>query len=237
MRVLVVDDDVDIRRIVRHNLELEDMQVTEAADVVGAVQAVANQSFDLAVLDIGLPDGSGLELMLRLRELQPSLPIIMLTGAGSEPERVQGLVSGADDYVVKPFSGRELAARARAVRRRHASPMPEVVDIGHLRIDTTARAVSVRGEGIDLTRREFDLLLHLARHPGVTFTRAELLEAVWASSSQWQSEATVTEHVRRLRHQIELDPAAPVWIVTVRGVGYRFHADDPSPPVVRMLHG
>ncbi|MGK2948438.1 MAG: EAL domain-containing protein [Acidimicrobiales bacterium] len=226
----MTDDDPDIRRVVRHNLEREHLQVAEAVDVQGAVELAQGGHFDLAVLDIALPDGSGLDLMARLRELHPSLLVIMLTAAGSESDRVLGLVSGADDYVVKPFSGRELAARVLAVTRRHAPPEPKVLTVGGLRIDTTARTVALGGEPIDLTRREFDLLLHLARHPGQTFSRPDLLEAVWASSSEWQSEATVTEHVRRLRHRIELDPAAPVSIVTVRGVGYRFEAREPESP-------
>lgn len=236
MRVLVTDDDADIRRVVRHNLERERLQVAEAADVREAVELAQSSHFDLAVLDIALPDGSGLDLMARLREIHPSLPVIMLTAAGSESDRVLGLVSGADDYVVKPFSGRELAARVLAVTRRHAPPEPKVLEVGGLRIDTTARTVTLGGEAIDLTRREFDLLLHLARHPGQTFSRPDLLEAVWASSSEWQSEATVTEHVRRLRHRIELDPASPVSIVTVRGVGYRFEAREPDPPAAPTPH-
>jgi two-component system, OmpR family, phosphate regulon response regulator PhoB len=234
VRVLVVDDEADIRRIVRHSLEREGLEVAEAGDIAAAVTVASGERLDLAVLDLALPDGSGLDLMVRLRELQPTLPVIILTAAGRESDRVLGLVSGADDYVVKPFSGRELAARVLAVRRRHEPPAPKVLEIGPLRIDTTAREVSVGGDDVGLTRREFDLLLYLARHPGKTFSRAELLEAVWSSSSEWQGEATVTEHVRRLRHRLGLDPTAPLSIVTVRGVGYRFDVAGSARRLERM---
>jgi PAS domain S-box-containing protein len=226
MLVLVVDDEPDIRRIVRHSLEREQIQVVEAGAVTDALEVAGRQPVDLAVLDLRLPDGSGLELMARLRERLPDLPVILLTAAGSEGDRVLGLLSGADDYVVKPFSARELAARVQVVARRRSPARAAVIEVASLRIDPASRTATGAGEPLDLTRREFDLLLHLASHPNRTFTRAELLEAVWSSSSAWQSEATVTEHVRRLRHHIELDPAQPLLVTTVRGVGYRFAAHD-----------
>jgi PAS domain S-box-containing protein len=226
MRVLVVDDDDAMRQVVRRSLHRAELDVIEAADGAAALALQREAEPTVAVVDIDLPDTTGLELMAELRRCDPDLPVILLTGAASEEDRVRGLVSGADDFVVKPFSGPELAARVFAVsRRRRVTPTPASDPTG-IRIDASAREVWVGGEPIDLTRREFDLLRHLAQHPGRVFTRPELLEAVWASSADWQSEATVTEHIRRLRTKLELDPRRPSTIVTVRGTGYRY---DPGP--------
>ncbi|MGV3759275.1 MAG: response regulator transcription factor, partial [Actinomycetota bacterium] len=230
MRVLVVDDDDAVRTVVRRSLQRAQLDVIEAADGRSRADRQRELPPTVAVLDVHLPDTTGLELMAELRRSDPDLPVILLTGTATEEDRVRGLVSGADDFVIKPFSGPELAARVRAVARRR--PPPQVGDPSGTRIDAGARAVWVGGEPIDLTRREFDLLHHLAQHPGRAFTRAELLQAVWASSADWQSEATVTEHVRRLRTKLELDPRRPSTLVTVRGTGYRY---DPSPPA-RMTH-
>lgn len=227
MRVLVVDDDAAVRRVVRRTLQRADHEVLEAADGDAAIRAQGARP-DVAILDLGLPDTNGFDLMAELRHRDPELPVIILTGAASEEDRVRGLVSGADDVVLKPFSGPELAARVHAVaRRRQTLADGSAGDPSGIRLDVDARTVWVGGEPIDLTRREFDLLHHLVQHPGRAFTRAELLQAVWASSADWQSEATVTEHVRRLRTKLELDPRRPSTIVTVRGTGYRY---DPGPP-------
>ncbi len=239
MRVLVVDDDEDVRAIVRRSLERECLDVVEASDATEALR-VAATPIDVAVLDIGLPGTTGLELLTQLREHQRDLPVIMLTGAGAEADRVLGLMSGADDYVVKPFSGRELAARVMAAGRRRAPLLTETIDNDGLTIDSAGRRASLHGRPLELTAREFDLLHHLTAHAGRAFSRDELLRAVWASSAAWQTAATVTEHVRRLRTKIEADPAHPVRLVTVRGAGYRLEtptgttpADGPPLPVAR----
>lgn len=222
MRVLVVDDEPDIRLVVRDGLERHGFHVVEAGDADEALRSTLANPADVAVLDLHLPGTSGLELMGQLRQRDPYLRVIILTASGSEADRVLGLVSGADDYMVKPFSANELAARVLAVGRRRGPTRAGVIAAGGLRIDVAARTVTIGGEAVALTPREFDLLYHLAANPGRAFSRAELLQAAWASSSAWQGETTVTEHVRRLRNKIELDPTNPVRIMTVRGSGYRF---------------
>ena len=222
MRVLVVDDDPATRTLVRRVLEREGCDVVEAGDGRAALAAISDPDLALVVLDANLPDTSGFDLLPELRHHAPDLYVLMLTAAGSEDDRVRGLTTGADDYVVKPFSPRELGARVNAVRRRLAASGSTVIDAGELRIDIAARAVTKRGVALDLRRKEFDLLCHLVTHAGRAFSRGELLRAVWGSSAEWQTPATVTEHIRRLRGHIEPDPTRPRHIVTVHGVGYRF---------------
>ena len=230
MLVLVVDDDPEVRGLVRRSLEREAFSVVEAGDAEEAQRVSQQGPFDAAVLDVGLPGTSGLELLHLLRRTDPGLPVILLTGAGAEADRVHGLVSGADDYVVKPFSVRELVARVMAVARRRAAPPAPAVEVGGLRLDVAARRATMHGKPVELTRREFELLLHLASHPGQTFSREHLLRTVWASSAEWQGEATVTEHVRRLRSKIEVDPARPRRITTVRGCGYQLEPEVGADP-------
>jgi DNA-binding response OmpR family regulator len=218
---MVVDDDKVIRDVVRRTLEREGLHVVEAKDGEEALLRSVEAPVDVAVVDIHMPKMSGYELVEQLRVKDPRLHVIMLTAAGTEAERVRGLVGGADDYVVKPFSPRELAARVLAAGRRLESQVPSR-GADRVRIDPVARVVTVEGAPIALTRREFDLINFLAAHPGRTFTRAQLLRAVWESSAEWQSEATVTEHVRRLRTKVERDPLRPEHLVTVKGTGYRF---------------
>ncbi|MCU1499292.1 MAG: hypothetical protein JWM47_3245 [Acidimicrobiales bacterium] len=196
--------------------------MVEAPDGPEALAAVGGSWIDVAVLDLHLPTMSGLDVLTELRRSRPAMHIIVLTGAGSEADRVLGLVSGADDYMVKPFSVRELAARIVAARRRQAAEQPLVIAHGTLRIDIAARDVRVGDRPLDLTRRECGLLVYLASNPGRTVSRDELLRGVWGSSADWQSPATITEHVRRVRTKLEVDPENPVRIVTVRGAGYRF---------------
>lgn len=222
-RILVVDDDPAIRQIVRYGLEGNGCTVSEAHD--GATAVAYTTRFDVVVLDLGLPDMSGLDVLAQLRNQDPDVHVIVLTGAHSEADRVRGLVSGADDYMVKPFSVRELAARVSAIQRRRSALPPRIVEAAGVRVDTLTREAWVGSRPLDLTRREFDLLEHLITNPGRTFSREELLAAVWDSSAEWQSAATITEHVRRLRRKTELDPEQPVRIVTVRGSGYRFDPD------------
>ena len=222
-RVLVVDDDETVRDVVRRYLERDGHEVIVAGDGESALQLVAAQVPDLIVLDLMLPGIDGLEVCRRLRQ-RHSVPIVMLTALGEEEDRVVGLQLGADDYVTKPFSPRELALRVGSVLRRakgvSAGPaMGELAD-GSLRLDTAARRATLNGAPLSLTTREFDLLVFFMVNPGQAFSRPQLLERVWGWDFGDQS--TVTVHVRRLREKIEEDPANPKRIVTVWGVGYRF---------------
>jgi two-component system response regulator ResD len=231
-RILVVDDDATVTEVLTRYLQREGFAVDAAADGDMALARAAAAPPDLVVLDLMLPGIDGLEVCRRLRQRAP-LPIVMLTARGDEGDRIAGLELGADDYVVKPFSPRELTARLKAVLRRSqgrsplsASPpsLDGVVRAGDLNIDPAARQVHVCGREVALTAREFELLAFLARHPRRAFRREELFEQVWGWT--YGDTATVTVHVRRLREKVEVDPAAPVHIVTVWGVGYRF---DPEP--------
>jgi two-component system, OmpR family, phosphate regulon response regulator PhoB len=225
IRVLVAEDDVDLQGFLRDTLEAEGMTVQVASDGAGALLAVGSEPPDIVLLDLDLPDLDGLDVLSAIRK-RGDLPIIVLTGRRLEQDRVIGLERGADDYVVKPFSARELVARIRTVLRRsdHASEaeVSDVLTFDGLVIDRTARDVTVDGRPVELTKREFDLLAFLAAHPRRVFSRQELLSEVWGSSEEWQVPATVTEHIRRVRLKVEPDPAAPRWIHNVRGVGYRF---------------
>jgi DNA-binding response OmpR family regulator len=222
-RVLVVDDDPTVSDVVRRYLERAEFEVTLAADGPAALRAFAARRPDLVVLDLMLPGISGLDVCRRLREQAGTdVPIVMLTALGEESDRVLGLELGADDYITKPFSPRELVLRVQSVLRR-ATPRPpaaEVLTDGDLVVDVARRTARLAGAELALTVREFDLLVFLLRQPGRAFRRAELLEAVWGWTFGDQS--TVTVHVRRLREKIEADPAEPRRIVTVWGVGYRY---------------
>jgi two-component system phosphate regulon response regulator PhoB len=239
VQVLVVDDDAGIREIVRRSIELQPessgYQVIEVSDGAAALDVVASTQIDVVVLDLDLPDLSGLHLIERIHEHDPDIRVLVLTGATRDVDRVAGLMGGADDYVAKPFSITELAARVIALARRRAAPPPTVVTFGDLRIDVAARIVTRNAEEIDLTRREFDLLAHLATRPGHSFTRDELLRGAFTSSAEWQSAATITEHIRRLRLKIETDPANPTHLVTVRGLGYRFEPGESEDGETELL--
>jgi two-component system response regulator ResD len=224
--VLVVDDEPTIAEVVSRYLERAGYQARVAGDGVEALAAAASQRPDLVVLDLMLPGLDGLEVMRRLREQDPDrIAVILLTARGEESDRITGLRLGADDYVVKPFSPAELIARVDAVLRRvdistaHEPPL----ELSDMTIDPAARRVLVRGEEAQLTQREFDVLLFLARHPGQVFSRNQLMDAVWQYSF-YTDTSTVTVHIRRLRAKIEADPAQPHHIETVWGVGYRFQA-------------
>jgi two-component system phosphate regulon response regulator PhoB len=222
--ILVVDDDDAIRTMLSRALSAEGFDVTLAADGDAARAALAHQSPDLVVLDLTLPSEDGLDILAGLRETS-DVPVILLTGRGAEHDRILGLKLGADDYLVKPFSPGELAARIVSVlrrTRRSATAAPNVLDFGTLRIELQTREVEVHGTRVDFTAKEFDLLAFLAQSPRQVFAREQLLRNVWDSSSDWQDSATVTEHVRRVRRKIEDNPDEPRWITTVRGVGYRF---------------
>jgi DNA-binding response OmpR family regulator len=224
-RVLVVDDDPTVSDVVRRYLERAGYAVTQAADGPTALHQFSREQPDLVVLDLMLPGIDGLEVCRRLQQLGSGVPVIMLTALGEEADRVLGLQLGADDYVAKPFSPRELVLRVQSVLRRTSAPSAPaaaaqtLVD-GDLVVDTGRRLARLAGAELALTVREFDLLAFLMRHPARAFRRAELLEAVWGWDFGDQS--TVTVHVRRLREKVETDPAQPRRIVTVWGVGYRY---------------
>jgi DNA-binding response OmpR family regulator len=223
-RILVVDDDPTVSDVVRRYLERADYEVSLAGDGPSALAAAAGHRPDLVVLDLMLPGIDGLEVCRRLRATDPDVPIVMLTALGDEGDRVVGLSLGADDYVTKPFSPRELVLRVQSVLRRATRPeppaAPETLRDGGLVVDVARRTAQLDGMDLGLTVREFDLLVFFMRHPGRAFRRGELLEAVWGWTFGDQS--TVTVHVRRLREKVEADPAAPSRIVTVWGVGYRY---------------
>jgi len=221
--ILVVDDDPTVSDVVRRYLERAGYQVRLAADGHGALASFARDRPDLVVLDLMLPGIDGLEVCRRLRTGADGVPIVMLTALGEESDRVLGLQLGADDYVTKPFSPRELVLRVQSVLRRSvARPAPAVESLADdgLELDVARRIARLDGAELSLTVREFDLLAFLMRNPGRAFRRGELLEAVWGWTFGDQS--TVTVHVRRLREKIERDPAAPRRILTVWGVGYRY---------------
>jgi DNA-binding response OmpR family regulator len=224
--ILIVDDEPTIVEVVGLYLQREGFRVVTAADGGAALSIVEQQRPDLVVLDLMLPGLSGLEITRRLRA-GTALPIIMLTARGEEADRVVGLELGADDYVTKPFSARELVARVKAVLRRtspEAAPAApaasSVLAIGGLRLDTAARSVTLDGQPINLTVREFDLLQFLMHHPGQVFTREQLLDNVWGYTFA-SDMGTVTVHIHRLREKIEADPANPVLLQTIWGVGYK----------------
>ncbi|MGA9277063.1 response regulator transcription factor [Ilumatobacter sp.] len=223
-RVLVVDDEPTVREVVAGYLRRDGHQVAEAADGNRALELLEAEPPDLVVLDMMLPGVNGLDILRRVRATS-QIPVIMLTARAEESDRVAGLELGADDYVVKPFSPRELAARVNGVLRRvgnKESASPQKIEFDGLSIDPLAREVRLGDEVIELTPKEFDVLAFLAASPRQVFSRAQVLEQVWQSSPDWQDPATVTVHVRRIRNKIEADPEKPRWISTVWGVGYRF---------------
>lgn len=223
-RVLVVEDTDPVRALIVLALTRDGCTVVEASGAATAHARLAESLPDVVVLDLGLPDGSGLDL---LRELVGGgTPVVVLTGRGDEVDRVVGLELGAEEYIVKPFFPKELAARVRRAAGRRTTAQPGRIERGGLVIDRDSREVLLQGTPVAVTDREFDLLVHLAASPRRVFSRDDLLRDVWRSSPEWQSPKTVTEHVRRLRHKLEEDPSRPRLIVTIGTAGYRF---DPPP--------
>jgi DNA-binding response OmpR family regulator len=222
-RILVVEDEQMVAEVVGRYLRRDGHDVRTVHDGAAALDAFEQIGPDLIVLDVMLPGIDGLEVCRRVRE-QAQTPVIMLTARGEEVDKLVGLGLGADDYVTKPFSPRELAARVLAVLRRAVARPPgagDVLRFGDLRINPAARTVEDRRGPVQLTAREFDLLLHLARHPGQVFTREQLLVSVWDYEFGGES-STVTVHMRRLRAKVEADPSRPRHLKTVWGVGYKF---------------
>lgn len=225
-RVLVVEDDATVAEVVRTYLERAGLLIEHAADGVTALRLASRTPPDLVVLDLMLPGLSGLEVCQRLRRSRPDVPVIMLTALGEESDRLLGLETGADDYLVKPFSPRELVLRVQSVLRRTTGLATggryaeRRLVSGDLELDLAARTAQRQGRAVPLTTREFDLLAHLMAHPQQAFTRERLMHEVWG----WEfgDTSTVTVHVRRLREKVEPDPASPQRLVTVWGVGYRW---------------
>ncbi len=231
-RVLIVDDDPTVAEVVMSYFERAGMQVASASDGLAAITAATSWRPDLVLLDLMLPGIDGLEVCRRLRAAQPDLPVIMLTARGAEEDRVIGLEVGADDYVTKPFSPRELVLRAQSVLRRaqgrsagdRHDHLPDLLRDGDIEIDTVGHRTTKRGQELSLTTREFDLLAFVMANPGRAFSRDDLMRDVW----EWEygDKSTVTVHVRRLREKIEDDPSQPTRLVTVWGVGYRWDPVD-----------
>ena len=230
--VLVVDDDDNVREVLRRYLTRAGHRVIEAPDGASGLNAVRRERPDLVILDLMMPGMDGLDVCTAIRRTS-DVPVIMLTALGSESDRVVGLEHGADDYVVKPFSPREVTLRvgrilARSATITAAAAGPDLIVDGDLEINLGSRSVSRTGRPLTLTTREFDLLAFLVRHPDQAFSRTELMRQVW----QWEfgDESTVTVHARRLREKIEDDPATPTRVQTVWGHGYRYHALEPLHP-------
>ena len=229
-RILVVEDDEDIAKLVLLHLQDIDADVEHLSRGDQALERVLQESWDLLLLDLRLPGMSGLDVCRELRTRGNRVPLLMLTAKSGELDRVLGLELGADDYLTKPFSPLELVARVRALLRRaalSASPAPITepsLECGPFRICTASHSLTIHGKPVELTSREFDLMLHFARQPGRVFRRNELLDEVWGYGHDGY-EHTVNSHINRLRRKIEFDPGHPRHVVTVWGVGYRFQVE------------
>lgn len=221
--MLIVDDEPMVREVVAAYLSRDGFDVTEVGDGGSAIEHLDREPIDLIVLDVMLPETDGFSVLSAVRD-RADIPVILLTARGDEADRVLGLELGADDYVVKPFSPRELAARVRAVVKRSATtpPVGSRLEFDRISIDPATREVRVAGRFVELTPKEFDLLVFLAASPRQVFSRSQILEHVWGSNSDWQDPSTVTVHIRRLRQKVEDSAQSPKRIVTVWGVGYRF---------------
>jgi DNA-binding response OmpR family regulator len=231
-RILLVDDEQSIQTLLSYPLRKEGYDVVQATDGRQALERFEEQPFDLVVLDLMLPRVDGLEVCRRLRS-RSSVPIIMLTAKSEEIDKVVGLELGADDYITKPFSLREFSSRIKAALRRaemsrpeQATPGEAPLEIRDLRIDFAKRTVRIRGQDVQLTYVEFELLSALARAPGRVFTRDMLLARVWGDSA-YRDQRTIDVHIRHLREKVERDAKDPEYLFTVRGVGYRFRDTDP----------
>jgi DNA-binding response OmpR family regulator len=227
-RILLVDDEQPVQKLLSYPLEKDGYEVVPARDGQEALSEFDRQSFDLVVLDIMLPKVDGLEVCRQLRA-KSSVPIIMLTAKAEEIDKVLGLELGADDYITKPFSMREFRSRVRAALRRadmgaQADGDEEPLERGDLRIEFAKRTVTLRGEPVQLTYVEFEILAVLAAHPGRVYTRDMLLDRIWGDSA-FRDQRTIDVHIRHLREKLERDPKVPEYLLTVRGVGYRFKDD------------
>lgn len=226
-KILVVEDEPDIRKLVQYNLAQERFKVLEAEDGEQALKLLQREKPNLVILDLMLPGLSGMELckLLRQRSETAGLPILMLTAKTGEADRVVGLEMGADDYLAKPFSPREMVARVRAIlRRAESQPAVEEAQVykkGPLKIDFSTYEVTARGQPVKLTLKEFELLRFLVQNPNRVLSRDQLLDRVWGGET-FVTPRTVDVHIRRLRKAIETNDSQPLWILTLRGVGYKF---------------
>ncbi|MBN9429977.1 MAG: response regulator transcription factor [Burkholderiales bacterium] len=227
-KILVIEDQRDIAELIAMHLRDLGHRVDCTHEGTGGYEAARSGRYDLIVLDVMLPGRDGLDIVRGLRMEKVTTPVLMLTARSTEIDRVLGLELGADDYLTKPFSIPELQARVKAIFRRldmhgpsNQESGPTRLEFGELAIDTTSREVRLAGKPVPLTAKEFDLLLHFVRHPGRAFTRMQLLDAVWGTTFEGY-EHNVNTHINRLRSKIEADPANPRYVLTVRGVGYRF---------------
>ena len=225
-QIIVIDDEADLIELISYNLKKEGFSVDSATDGETALKKIKKGQYDLVILDLMLPGIQGMELcrILRSDPKTSGLPIIMLTAKGEEVDRIIGLEMGADDYMAKPFSLRELIARVKAVLRRtgEKSAIKKVLKFGELEIDIERYTVSIKGEAITLSATEYKLLLFLAERKGKVFSRGQLLDAIWRDEA-FVEPRTVDVHIRRLRSQIEEDPSRPKYIKTMRGIGYLFN--------------
>ncbi|MDO8281397.1 MAG: response regulator transcription factor [Thermodesulfovibrionia bacterium] len=221
-RILAVDDDADILKVLKANLQLHGYEVdtadtwAKARDILSAVQP------DLMILDVMLPDGDGVEICRQLRKESPKIPIIMLTARDKVSDKVMGLESGADDYMVKPFETLELLARIKACLRRAAPPSEEQVVIGGLKVDFRKQIVTIAGEKIELTPKEYKLLCFFINHRGEVLSRETLRKSVWKDTQIYSWSRVIDVHIQHLRQKIEKDLSNPEFIITVLGAGYRF---------------
>lgn len=230
-RILIIEDDADLAHLLELHLRDLSYDVDIAGDGITGLSKAESNRYDLLILDLMLPGLNGLEICKQLRAGKSYIPILVLTSRSSEMDRVVGLEVGADDYVTKPFSIMELMARVKALLRRadnlpgNGTVPPRVIKSGDLLIDSEKRLVTMKGTPVDLTAKEYDLLLHFARHPGRVYTRSQLLDSVWGYGHEGY-EHTVNSHINRLRAKIEEDPARPRYVLTVWGVGYKFGEND-----------
>jgi DNA-binding response OmpR family regulator len=222
-RILIIEDEPAMVAGLRDNFEYEGYDVISADDGVSGLERVLAEDPDLIVLDVMMPRMSGLEVCKQVKVRRPSIPIIMLTARGQEIDKVLGLELGADDYVTKPFSIRELMARIRAVLRRVPlqAPLPDVYRFGDVEVNVRGNQVQRAGSAVELSAKEFALLAYFISHPGETLSRDRLLDAVWGYQN-YPNTRTVDTHIVHLRHKVEPDPEQPRFIVTVHGTGYKF---------------
>ena len=224
--VFLVEDEPDIALLIRHHLEASGFTVSSFLSGTGVVQAAELNRPSLFLIDIMLPGANGLDLCRRIRKTPPlsKVPIIFVTARTGEPDRVAGLELGADDYITKPFSPREMVARVKAVLRRYDRPAAQSrISVGAIELDSEAMSLTVSGALVPTTLTEFRLLEHLMRHAGQVFSRDQLLDAVW-QEARYVTDRSVDVYVRRLRGKIEQDPENPRYLRTIRGAGYRFDA-------------
>ncbi|MGU3441337.1 response regulator transcription factor [Bacillus cereus] len=223
-KILIVDDDIEIRKIVSIYLKNEGYEIIDASDAIEALETLRNTTIDLIILDIMLPKMDGIEACLKIRE-QYQMPIIFLSAKDEDIDKIQGLMSGAEDYITKPFNLLELMARIKSQLRRYRVYQTEEVkqfihEIGHLKVDEETRQVFIRNEEVRLTPKEFDILSLLVRNKGKVFSVEKIYEMVWEDSF-YKSDNTVMVHITKIREKIEENPRQPVYLKTVWGVGYR----------------